>query len=72
MQEKFLGLSYLLLVAAPSVIYCATGDYLQETNNQKSERMYYSKIWERTADLLGGVNRKNYDSFFTLDNFVPW
>ena len=72
MQELILGTpAYLVLVGAPSAIYCVSGDYLNYTG-ATYERMYYSKIWERTADMLGGVNRNNYDPFFTGSNFTFW
>ena len=38
----------------------------------KTDRIYYPKIWERTADWLGGVNRNNYHPFWSWRNFVPW
>ena len=47
------------------------GDY-KNYHGAVREKMYFSKIWERTADWLGGVNRNNYDSFWTLDNFLCW
>ena len=53
------------------MIYNQWGDYKSE-KKPKRERMYYSKIWERTADWLGGVNRNNYDPFWTVDNFFCW
>ena len=72
MQELLIGTpAYLVLVGLPSVIYCSSGDYLNY-NGAVRDRMYYSKIWERTADFLGGVNRNNYDSFWTIDNFKFW
>ena len=72
MQELILGTpAYLVLVGIPSAIYCVSGDYLIYTGATR-ERMYYSKIWERTADVLGGVNRNNYDPFFTGSNFTFW
>ena len=47
-------------------------DVLYLKNKSISDRMYYSKIWGRTADWLGGVDRNNYDDFWTKSNFVPW
>ena len=65
-------LPYLIWVGAPSAIYCEFGDYQNIKDESISDRMYYSKIWERTADWLGGVDRNNYDDFWTESNFVPW
>jgi RHS repeat-associated protein len=63
--------AYTVLVGIPSVYYNLTGAYLSATY-PNDERMYYSKIWERSADWLGGINRGNYDSFWNWSNFVPW
>ena len=54
-QEGFLGLSYLVSVAIPSVAY-----YWYDVKTNGSSQDYYSTPWERTADWLGGVNRGNY------------
>ncbi|ERJ10865.1 RHS repeat-associated core domain-containing protein, partial [Haloplasma contractile] len=71
-QERILGTPlYLLVVAAPSVYYNKTGDY-RNYRDPKRERMYYSKVWERIADWFGGVDRNNYDPFWSKSNFVPW
>ena len=50
-QERFLGLSYWTNVAIPSILYFEFGS--------NSDIDYYSTPWERTADLLGGVNRNS-------------
>ncbi len=72
MQELILGERlYLTAVAAPSIYYNKTGDYTNYSNSV-ADRMYYSKIWERTADWLGGVDRGNYDPLWSGSNFVPW
>lgn len=75
MQELIIGTpAYFLFVGVPSMIYCEFGDYqlYNKSASALADRMYYSKIWERTADRLGGVNRNNYDAFWTRDNFVFW
>jgi len=50
-QERILGPVYLTKIAIPSVLnyHFGSGDY-------------YSKPYERTADVFGGVNRGTYDS----------
>jgi hypothetical protein len=69
-QEKILGASYLIFVALPSLYYNQTGDYRNYKDKKMREQMYYSKIWERTADWLGGVNRNNYFDFWYINNFI--
>ena len=65
-------LPYLIFVGAPSYCYNKKGDY-NNFSGSVSDRMYYSKIWEREADGLGGVNRNNnYDPFWSWSNFIPW
>ena len=32
----------------------------------------YSKVWERTAGILGGINRGNYYPFWNINNFIFW
>lgn len=54
-QEKLLGPAYLFNVAVPSVVY-----YWYDVKNNGSSKDYYSMPWERTADWLGGVNRRSY------------
>ena len=71
-QERVLGAAYLILVAIPSAYYCKFGDYLLEFDDNKREKMYYSKVWERTADWLGGVDRHNYYDFWYKGNFIFW
>ena len=72
-QERLLSFpAYLVVVAIPSAFNCHFGRYLHETNGIIRERMYFSKIWERTADFLGGVNRGNYDPLWNINNFIPW
>ena len=72
-QFSLLGvLNYGLFVAIPSVIYNKTGDYRLEQDIGKADKMYYSKIWERTADWLGGVDRGNYFPFWDIENFKFW
>jgi len=71
-QERILGPSYYLLVGVPSAINCKFGRYRDpKYSYAESDIIYYSKVWERSADWLGGVSR-NYYSFFTFDNFIPW
>ena len=73
-QELVLGVSYWICVAIPSITYYAIGDYKKysKTNPSLSDKMYYSKVWERTADLLGGVDRNNYYNFWNIKNFIFW
>ena len=54
-QEKLLGPLYLFNIAIPSVLY-----YWYDVKTSGSSRDYYSNPWERTADWLEGVDRKNY------------
>ena len=42
-----------------ALIYNRFEDY-QNNNDYRYDKLYYSKVWERTADWLGGVNRGNY------------
>ena len=71
-QERLLGVSYWVLVVLPSAYYCEFGDYHSVLDDIMSDRMYYSKVWERTADWLGGVDRYNYYNFWFRDNFIFW
>lgn len=64
-------LAYTGFVAIPSVLNYQFGDH-NNYNGLKSQKLYYSKIWERTADWLGGVNRNNYNPFWSWSNFGPW
>ncbi|MEG1859349.1 MAG: hypothetical protein RR193_03310, partial [Christensenellaceae bacterium] len=51
-QEEELGLlKYIQYIAIPSVIA-----FNQNLTNEE----YYSNPWERSADIFGGVDRKNY------------
>lgn len=52
-------------------LYDALGDYRWESSLLR-EKMYFSKIWERTADWLGGVNRDDYYDFLYIGNFIFW
>ena len=52
-------------------LYDALGDYRWESFPLR-EKMYFSKIWERTADWLGGVDRDNYFDFWYIENFIFW
>lgn len=72
-KETILGfMTYAVLVALPSFVYYSVGDY-DKYDEQTDDRMYYSKIRERTADYFGGVDRNgNYDLFWRWSNFVPW
>ena len=71
-QQMILGpLFYGIFVAFPSAYYCLNGDYL-DYKNPLREKMYYSKVWERTADWFGGVDRKNYFDFWYEENFIFW
>lgn len=71
-QQMLLGpLSYGIFVAFPSAYYCFTGDYINHPN-PLHDKMYYSKVWERTADWLGGVDRDNYFDFWYIENFIFW
>ena len=75
MQELIMGTpAYLLFVALPSVINYWVGEYNKYiySDPDLSEKLYYSKVWERIADLLGGVKRNDYFPFWTWKNFVPW
>lgn len=63
--------AFTAFVAAPSLIYNLWGDY-QNYNDYRYGKLYYSKIWERTADMLGGVNRNNYYDFCDIRNFMFW
>ena len=47
----------------PSILNYYFGEHKNYTGTLR-EKMYYSKIWERTADYLGGVNRNNYYDFW--------
>lgn len=63
-QERFMGLGYLIKVAIPSVItyWC---------NVHGSD--YYSMPWERTADFFGGVDRTIREPSFTYKpNSLYW
>src|SRR5690554_3388779 len=71
-QMLILGpLLYSLFVAVPSVINFKFGRHNYYTGDE-GNRLYYSKIWERTADMFGGVDRKNYDPISSGSNFIPW
>ena len=71
-QQMILGpLFYGIFVALPSAYYCFNVDYLKYSSPLR-EKMYYSKVWERTADWLGGVDRKNYFDFWYEENFIFW
>ncbi|MBQ9756339.1 MAG: hypothetical protein IJV99_01940, partial [Clostridia bacterium] len=70
-QEMILGIFYWPCVVIPSVINYHIGDYLNYEEELR-DKMYYSKIWERTADWLGGVNRNNYYNFWNINNFIFW
>ena len=50
-QERILGPKYWTNIAIPSMLYFEFG------SNRDID--YYSTPWERTADFLGGVNRKS-------------
>ena len=50
-QERILGPAYWTNIAIPSMLYFEFG------SNRAID--YYSTPWERTADFLGGVNRKS-------------
>ena len=71
-QERILGPRYLGFVAFPSAYYCNFGDYRDESDQSLREKMYFSKIWERTADWLGGLDRNNYYPFWYEENFKWW
>ena len=62
---------YTTNVALPSLIYNLWGDY-QDYDEPLYSKKYFSKIWERTADWLGGVNRSNYYDFWNIENFICW
>ena len=56
LQEEKYGVGlYLIGIALPSMIY-----NLASKNNQNLKNMYYSMPWEYNADVLGGVNRGDY------------
>lgn len=50
-QENLLGPLYITNIALPSILYYSFGS-----------GMYYSQPWERSADMIGGVIRGNYES----------
>ena len=62
---------FTAFVAAPSLIYNLWGDY-QNYNDYRFYKLYYSKVWGRTADMLSGVDRKNYYDFWDIRNFIFW
>lgn len=55
-------------------IFVVDIDLLLKWNNNdyRYDKLYYSKVWERTADMLGGVNRKNYYDFWDIRKFIFW
>lgn len=63
---------YILGVLIPSAVYSHFGDYRNAKTRKESERMYFSKVWERSADYLGGVDRNNYNDLWYYRNLVPW
>ena len=72
-QERILGFPlYAVTVSIPSAINYHFGRWNFETDQTIKERMYYSKIWERTADFFGGLDRDNYDPIGDINNFLPW
>ena len=48
------------------------GDYQNAKTRKESERMYFSKVWERSADYLVGVDRNNYNDLWYYKNYVLW
>ena len=72
-QERILGTpNYAISVALPSVINCQFGRYQKVSSDIDSDRLYYSKIWERTADFFGGVSSRTYDPLWNINNYLPW
>ena len=72
-QELLFGeVITLVFFALPSVINHQYGSYRYAKSRTAQERAYYSKYWERSADFFGGVNRGNYDSFWSWGTFIPW
>lgn len=73
-QEAIIGpLGYMMYVAIPSMINCEFGRYRNDKySNTEKDKIYYSKIWERTADWLGGAEREDYNRFWDINNFLPW
>ena len=63
---------FTVFAAAPSLIYNLWGDYQDYNNGDIRSKLYYSKVWERTADWLGGVDRKDYYDFWNIRNFIFW
>lgn len=71
-QEMIFGeVLTLVFFALPSVVNHQYGSY-KNYNGTAREREYYSKYWERSADFLGGVNRRNYNQFWSWGTFIPW
>lgn len=56
-QSMILGVSYLLVVGLPSILWAGFGDEYREKNNVS----YYSFITEKWADKFGGVIRLKGD-----------
>ena len=53
-QSKYLGIFYLLIVGLPSIIWAGCFEKYRKKHNKS----YYDFYTERSADKLGGVERK--------------
>ena len=72
-QELLFGEAIaIVFFAIPSVINHQYGSYRYAITKSEQERLYYSKYWERSADYFGGVDRGNYDPFWSWGTFIPW
>ena len=74
MQERLLGFSgYMTSVAIPSVINYWFGEHnYKKILNLDYNPYCFTKIFERTADYLGGVSRNYAYPFWVFRNFIPW
>ena len=72
-QERIMGTAnYAITIALPSMINCQFGRYQNYQNTIDRDRIYYSKVWERTADLFGGVQGRVYDPLWDINSYLPW
>lgn len=55
MQSHMLGIFYLIVIGAPSIIWAGCFDKYRE----KTGKSYYSFFTEKWADKLGGVERED-------------
>lgn len=58
-QSLYLGWFYLLIIGLPSAIGNLIDRFFHKKwSVQKRIKWYYNQPWEKSADKLGGVNRK--------------